>query len=73
LQPLAAVEDRGLVLVGVLAQQRELVAAEPGDRIRWPHLGPQPPRDLDQQLVANRVAAALSSAMTTCSGSRGPM
>jgi hypothetical protein len=36
----------------VVEHQHELITAEPGDHVTGPNGGPQPPRDLDEQLVA---------------------
>ena len=46
------------VLAQVLDQRHELVAADARDGVRRAHAGGEPPRDLDQQLVADFVAAA---------------
>ena len=51
----AAERDRG-ALVDVLADDDELVAAEPRHGVRRAHGRHQPPRERDQQRVARRVA-----------------
>ena len=47
-----------LLFVGGLHEHRELVAAEPGDQIGRGQQRPQPPADLHEELVAERVAQA---------------
>ena len=50
-------DQRRLVRVGhAVEQDRELVAAEPGDGVRRPHGRLEPPRDRDQQPVSRLVA-----------------
>ena len=44
--------------IGVEEQERELVAAEPGDRVARPHAPDEPLGDREEQVVAGRVARA---------------
>ena len=57
---LDALGDHGRLarVADVVEQDRELVAAEPGDGVAGPQRGLQPPRDRDQQPVARRGGRA---------------
>src|SRR5213082_3041385 len=48
-----------------LAQDHELVAAEPGDRVTWPDCVAKPPRDCDEEAVASIVAEAVVHRLET--------
>jgi hypothetical protein len=52
-------EEPGRVQVGVLGQDRELVAAEPADGVVLAQAAPKPAGDLAQQPVAGAVAEAV--------------
>src|SRR5262249_40163837 len=55
----ASGERDGLLAADVLEQQRELVSAEPGDRVARAHDLLEPARDDPQELVAGVVAEAV--------------
>ncbi len=49
---------RGLGRVDLFEQDRELVAAEPGDRVAGPKVGVETARDGDQELIPDGVGEA---------------